>query len=133
MLLFYFIWWELIVGKFGNEFIRYSRMSYIWLLHNTNLSAIYHYFKYKPMGLYSRGLIFEWFFCQQIIGLIFEGAYNRGGLYSRFYGIFDNKIFMHFSLMKFITDLKYKISLLKMRMSFWAALNIHKVFYKKHL
>ena len=39
------------------------------------------------MGLYSRGLIFEWFFCQQIIGLIFEGAYNRGGLYSRFYGI----------------------------------------------
>ena len=53
------------------------------------------------MGLYSRGLIFEWFFCQQIIGLIFEGAYNRGGLYSRFYGIFDNKIFMHFSLTKF--------------------------------
>ena len=42
------------------------------------------------MGLYSRGLIFEWFFCRQIIGLIFEGAYNRGGLYSRFYGISDN-------------------------------------------
>ena len=42
------------------------------------------------MGLYSRGLIFEWFFCQQIIGLIFEGAYNRGGLYSRFYGIHLN-------------------------------------------
>ena len=39
------------------------------------------------MGLYSRGLIFEWFFCQQIVGLIFEGAYNRGGLYSRFYGM----------------------------------------------
>ena len=51
------------------------------------LSVIYHYFEYKPMGLYSRGLIFEWFFCQQIIGLIFEGAYIRGGLYSRFYGI----------------------------------------------
>ena len=33
------------------------------------------------MGLYSRGLIFEWFFCQQIIGLIFEGAYNRGGFF----------------------------------------------------
>ena len=40
------------------------------------------------MGLFSRGLIFEWFFCQQIIGLIFEGAYNRGGLYSRFYGMY---------------------------------------------
>ena len=51
------------------------------------LSIFYHYFEYKPMGLYSRGLIFELYFCQQIIGLIFEGAYNRGGLYSRFYGI----------------------------------------------
>ena len=53
------------------------------------LSIIYHYFEYKPMGLYSRGLIFECFFCQRIIGLILEGAYNRGGLHSRFYGIYD--------------------------------------------
>ena len=59
------------------------------------LSVIYHCFEYKPMGLYSRGLIFEWFFCRQIIGLIFEGAYNRGGLYSRFYGIHLNLIRVH--------------------------------------
>ena len=42
---------------------------------------------WEPMGLYSSGLIFECFFCRHFIGLIFEGAYNRGGLYSRFYGI----------------------------------------------
>ena len=78
-----------IVGKFENEFIRYSRSNYIWLYHESMLSTIYHYFEYKPMGLYSRELILE-FFCQQIIGLIFEGAYNRGGLYSRFYGMMGN-------------------------------------------
>ena len=56
------------------------------------LSNIYHYFEYKPMGLYLRGLIFEWFFCQRIIGLIFEGAYNQGGLYSRIYGIIPSLV-----------------------------------------
>ena len=46
------------------------------------LSIIYHYFEYRPMGLYSRGLIFKLFFVKKSLGLysrglIIEGAYTR--------------------------------------------------------
>ena len=54
------------------------------------LSVIFHCFEYKPMDLYLRGLIFECFFCQRIIWLIFEGAYNLGA-YTRDFTVFSVK------------------------------------------
>ena len=51
--------------------------------------------EYKPMGLYSGGLIFGMFFCQQNDGLIFGGAYIRGGLLSGFYGILHFVVINH--------------------------------------
>ena len=89
--------------KSGSKFRLHQRTMVLssCIEQNRCYQSIYHYFEYKPMGAHGSpwayirgGLYSNGFFCQQIIGLIFEGAYNRGGLYSRFYGILAFLLFI---------------------------------------
>ena len=75
-------WANLIVGR------KFTVFALFYLVFEGNFQV------QAPGGLYMEGRFNERFFALQVWGPIFEGAYTRRGLFSEFYGILHEPIYL---------------------------------------
>ena len=77
-------WANLIVGR------KFTVFALFYLVFEGNFQV------QAPGGLYMEGRFNGRFFALQVWGPIFEGAYTRRGLFSEFYGILHEPIYLSF-------------------------------------